>query len=199
MGVFSALGAGLGAGLGIIGGNRAASKQIGDIDRASEEINSGLTAITDRLTPTSEAGQRGLSRFEAGTNRSLSDIIAGIEDNPAYKFQLGQGMDAIEGSAAAGGNLRSGRTLKALTEFSQGLASNQIDKEFNRNQINLDRLLQLTQLGANADNTIANAQLTSSNQLADLLMNRGQVKAGREMNKFGSISQGLGGIIGSLS
>lgn len=41
-----------------------------------------------------------------------------------YNFQLGQGTNAITGSAAAKGILNSGATAKALTGFGQNLASN---------------------------------------------------------------------------
>lgn len=55
-----------------------------------------------------------------------------LADDPGYQFRLGQGMEAIKGSAAARGNRLGGGTLKALMEFGQGLASQEADKAYNR-------------------------------------------------------------------
>lgn len=47
----------------------------------------------------------------------------GYESSPWYDFQLEQGQQAIDGSAAARGNLFSGATLQAQQQMGQGLAS----------------------------------------------------------------------------
>lgn len=46
-----------------------------------------------------------------------------IESTPGYKFQLSQGLAAINASAAAGGMLSSGNTLVAANNYAQGQAS----------------------------------------------------------------------------
>lgn len=43
--------------------------------------------------------------------------------SPGYQFRLNQGIDAIDQSAASRGGLYSGRTLKALNDYGQGMAS----------------------------------------------------------------------------
>lgn len=55
-----------------------------------------------------------------------------IANDPAYKFQMEQGMKALQGSAAARGNLLSGGVLKGIEQFGQGLASTYNDKYYNR-------------------------------------------------------------------
>ncbi len=52
--------------------------------------------------------------------------------NPAYQFQLKQGQQALDRSAAARGMGYSGAQMKAAQEYGQGLASQQYDKEYNR-------------------------------------------------------------------
>lgn len=54
------------------------------------------------------------------------------EDDPSYQFRLQQGIDAIEGSAAARGGLFSGQTGKDLMEYGQGLASDSYKDAFSR-------------------------------------------------------------------
>lgn len=53
-------------------------------------------------------------------------------NDEGYQFRLKEGIDGIENSAAARGNLNSGRTLKDLTEFASGLASQEYGAAFGR-------------------------------------------------------------------
>lgn len=64
-----------------------------------------------------------------------------IMNDPAYQFQMGQGQQAIERSAAAKGTLLTGGTLKALQRYGQGLASTYNDKYYGRDlgEYNIDR------------------------------------------------------------
>ncbi len=55
-----------------------------------------------------------------------------IKNDPAYQFQLAQGLQGIERGAASKGTLLTGGTLKALEGYGQGLASTYNDKYYNR-------------------------------------------------------------------
>ncbi len=52
--------------------------------------------------------------------------------DPAYQFALSQGEQALQRSAAAKGTLLTTGTLKDLSQFNQGLASEQYDKTYGR-------------------------------------------------------------------
>lgn len=54
------------------------------------------------------------------------------QNDPGYQFRLDQGKQAIERSAAASGGLLSGGTLKDLTDYEQGQASNEYSNVYNR-------------------------------------------------------------------
>lgn len=56
----------------------------------------------------------------------------GIESLPGYQFQLEEGIKGVERGAAAEGMQRSGKTMKELTRFAQGLASTEYDKFLDR-------------------------------------------------------------------
>ena len=63
----------------------------------------------------------------------------GLEDfetEPGYEFRLAEGAKALERSAAARGQSFSGGTLKALTRYSQGVASDEFGRAYNRFQEN---------------------------------------------------------------
>lgn len=55
-----------------------------------------------------------------------------IAKDPAYQFQLQQGLQGVDRSAAAKGTLLTGGTLKALDAYGQGLASTYNDKYYDR-------------------------------------------------------------------
>jgi hypothetical protein len=63
----------------------------------------------------------------------------GLEDfetEPGYEFRLAEGAKALERSAAARGQSFSGGTLKALTRYSQGVASDEFGRAYGRFQEN---------------------------------------------------------------
>jgi hypothetical protein len=68
-----------------------------------------------------------------------------IQNDPGYQFRLRAGTQAREQSAAAGGVLRTGGTLKGLEDYAQGLASQEYGNVYNRRASEWDR--------ANAANT----------------------------------------------
>lgn len=57
-----------------------------------------------------------------------------ITIDPGFQFRLGQGVSAVENSAAGKGLLKSGKTLKDITRFGQELASNEYGNAFQRFQ-----------------------------------------------------------------
>lgn len=80
-----------------------------------------------------------------------------FEASPDYAFRKQQGMDGIQGSAAASGGLLSGATLKALNANNSNLASGEYGSAYNR-------YLQGEQLGQGQhqqayNNYLANEQL----------------------------------------
>ena len=72
------------------------------------------------------AGQRGQYQD------MLSQLIknpSSVTSTPGYQFQLQQGLNAAQGSAAAGGMLNSGNTLTALTKYGEDYASTQYNNQ----------------------------------------------------------------------
>ena len=63
-------------------------------------------------------------RFEFNSDDLMKD--------PGYKFRLEEGNKAIERNAASRGFLQSGRTMKSLGQYSQGLASQEYGKAYGR-------------------------------------------------------------------
>lgn len=64
-------------------------------------------------------------QFKAPT---ADDVLA----DPSYKFRLGEGEQALQGSAAARGLLNTGGTLKDILRYGQQFASNEYGNIYNR-------------------------------------------------------------------
>ncbi len=58
--------------------------------------------------------------------------LARFRTSPDYQFRLQQGIGALDKSAAARGNLLSGRQLKAINEYGQNLAAGEYGNYYNR-------------------------------------------------------------------
>ncbi len=59
----------------------------------------------------------------ANANKTGGTTYGGFQKSPGYDFQLKQGIDAIQSTAAAKGGLYSGRTIQDAQTYGQGLAN----------------------------------------------------------------------------
>ncbi|SFI84479.1 hypothetical protein [Albimonas pacifica] len=113
----------------------------------------------------------------------------GFEATPGYQFQLEQGQQAIDRSAAARGGLFSGATMKASQRFGQGLAA----QEYNTY---LNRLAALAGTGQAATGATASAGQASAANTGNALMTAGQARAsgysGMANALSGGVQNGLG-------
>lgn len=88
------------------------------------------------LEPYQATGRDAIRTLQAATgpggdfNRPFTG--ADLENEPGYQFRLAEGAKALERSAAARGTLLGGRGLKEMERFSQGYASDEFGKAFER-------------------------------------------------------------------
>lgn len=105
------------------------------------------------------------------------------EATPGYKFQVQQGTDAMQNSAAGKGSLLTGRTLADLNNYTQGVASTNYQNTFNN---------ALTQYQS-AYNTFRNNQSDQYSRLMGLSGQGLQAAGGA-----GNLMENFGGDIASL-
>jgi len=130
--------------------------------------------------------------------------------NPAYQFQLKQGQQALDRSAAARGMGYSGAQMKAAQQFGQGLASQEYDKQYNRASGEFgdyfNRLAGLSQGGQQAAGSMANAGGQYANNASNTFGNLANAQSsilGQQANARASgyaananaFNQGLGNMI----
>lgn len=96
---------------------------------------------------------------------------ANFDKDPGYQFRMEEGQKALERSASARGGLNSGGTLKALARYSQGVASDEYGKAFDRfntNQTNrFNRLASLANVGQTANQSNAQSGQNYANNVGD--------------------------------
>lgn len=100
------------------------------------------------------------------TGEDPAAVQARLEATPGFQFRMDQGQQAVERAGSARGLLESGAILKGLTEFGQGLASQEFGAEH-------DRLAKLAGLTGNAGIVGASQAQTNRLGVADLLANQG--------------------------
>lgn len=116
--------------------------------RANEAMSArveGLDAARETMRPYQEYGATAMER----QNRLFTDPSY-LEETGGYKFVKEQGLKGTT-AARSRSSIFSGETLKALTEYAAGLASQEYSKEWDRFQKGID-------VGANASGMIAEIQ-----------------------------------------
>jgi hypothetical protein len=158
-----------------------------------------LTGLTNTpgqglLTPFSE-------KFQAPT-----DVTQ--QNDPGYQFRLKQGMQALNNSAAAKGNLLSGNALEAQQQFGQNLASNEYGNVYNRafneyqnrfnvfnsNQTNeYNKLAGLAGVGQQTATTLGQQGQAASQGVGNILMNSGAQQGQALQNAAAATASGYVG------
>lgn len=169
-----------------ISGYLANQELAGAIKTAANTTRQNFTDSLAALQPSITAGntardaQLGLLGLPGGN----SDAIDLFRRSPGYTAGLNAGRDAITGSAAAGGRLFSGGTVKALDRFGQNYADQQFGNYY-------DRLSGLSGAGNTATGTAVNLGTNTANNLSDLAINEGQAKGSSYVNWGNQIGSGI--------
>ena len=114
--------------------------------------------------------------------QAADQAFSQYQKSPGYDFQMGQGTEAIDRSAASRGSLASGGTLKALQEFGQGLAA----QDYGNWQQNLGGI---AGTGLNATTNLVNSKLNTAGTVGNAYAQMGANKtagAGAMLSALGS-------------
>jgi len=175
----------------LIGGlfsNQAAGAQQGAINAATDEQRREYDITRGLLEPAITAGNtaRGYQLGALGLPGGVSydDVIRAFHTSPGYEFSRNAGINAAQGSAAAGGTLFSGKTLKDLTRFGTGLA----DQEFGDYY---GRLGGLSGAGQNAVGGLVSAGQNTAANVGNLLSQGGDARASSYLRGANLITSGI--------
>ena len=112
-----------------------ANKQKKAIERARREQAEQAAAAQERLAPYQEQGEYATQQIREGLDTgTLGGSFTPDQylESPDYQFNLDQGMQALDRTQSARGNLYSGQAVKEASRFQQGLASQGYQDAYNR-------------------------------------------------------------------
>lgn len=156
------------------GGGKKASKKA--IEFQKDVFNWGKDAATPFINQGSSAFGALGGLLGLGGTAEQDAAFKNYMNSTGYKFLLDSGSKAVTGSMAAKGLLKSGSTLKALTQFGQNLASTKTADYMNA-------LMGMSGIGTNA---LGNA-MGAGNQAASTIGQLGQAGAQSQAGAWGSL------------
>ena len=192
------------------GAQSAADTQAAAADR-SAALQKEMFDEQKRLSePYRQAGLTGQNRLmellglggntgAAGYGQYSRDFgMQDFQQDPGYRFRLGEGLKAMGHAAGARGGLISGQTMKGMEDYRQGLASQEYGNAFNRYQTN--RANQLQPLGSlmSSGQAAAAGQAAQAGQYGvnagNMMGQAGQSIAAGQMGSANSIGNALGAM-----
>jgi len=202
---------GIGAQFGLGGGGAAgdASKAMARASSAAGNLYDAYgTQLDSAYAPYTGAGTQAMGMLQSGTADYNSPLMKtfGSTDftgDPGYQWRLQQGVNALQSSAASKGNLFSGATGKAMTDYGQNFASNEYNNAYNRysqDQNNqFSRLYQLGSMGLNAQGGLQGGKQFATSGKGNALMGIGEAKASGYLGQAQQKSDGFSNLISAGS
>ena len=197
----------------IMGGSSIASGLIGAraSKKAAAQQAEAIRYAADIQNQMYRQGREDLAPYRDIGYQSLKDITAQkpyltgkFEDyrdqylDPSMAFRLGIGEQTTQRAANVGGGALSGNTLRALQDYSQGLASTEYSNAFNRFQTErgniYNTLANIAGMGQGAVNTGVQAGQATAQNLGQLAVGAGQAQAAGTMGQANALANAFGGI-----
>jgi hypothetical protein len=207
MGVSAGIAAGGAVIGGLINGNaaeNAASTEAGAANNATAEEAAMFGTEQANEQPYMAAGSQALGELQGQMSTFNQPFtMSQFQEDPGYQFDLQQGQQAINNSAAASGHLISSQQLGNASNYADSMASNEFNNAYNRyqttNQSNYNRLMGVSQLGqAGASNTNA-AAMNTANAISANTIGAGNAAAAGTIGAANATSGAIGGVANSVS
>lgn len=170
-----------------------------------EFYGQGVAAQGPYTTAGAEATNRLAALYGVGGDYTKQPTLAELQMDPGYEFRRQQGEQALQRSIAAGlgGASRGGGALKAMADYSQGLASQEYGNAYNRFMANREAatrgLQNLSGTGAGAAGTVSNLAGSMGNALAGGRFNIGANLSNAATTTGGNIGQGAFNVGANLA
>jgi hypothetical protein len=163
--------------LGASASKSAANTQAAATDRAGELQERMFNKQVELQEPWRQAGMNALNKMQSGDVMGMMD--------PSYSFRLGEGLKALDRTAAARGGLISGGALKAAQRYGQDFASQEFGNAYNR-------LAGLAGVGQTSTNAIGNAAGTYGANAGNMMTSGAAARASGYVGGANALTSGLG-------
>jgi hypothetical protein len=198
-------------GVGAVGGaliaanatSNAANTEAGAANSASALQYQEFQQQQQNEQPYMQAGQTAIGQM-AGMANQQPFSMADFQEDPGYQFNLQQGQNAIQASAAARGGLMNGNTLTSLSNYSQNAASNEYQNAYNRYNQNIsnnfNRLASVAGAGQTATGQTNQAGQNYANQVGNYGTQAASAQGAAQIangNTWGNTVSGIGQGVGN--
>ncbi len=126
-----------------------------------------------------------------------------FEQDPGYAFRMSEGLKALDRQAAARGGLISGSALKASQRYGQDLASQEYQNAYDRYRTNrsdrLNSLINMRDTGVGSVNRLGNHRSTVAQNIANLKVGKGDVKAAGIIGQQDAKNQGIDAVTNAIT
>ena len=177
----------------------AASQQADATAMGTDEQRRQFDIAQANQAPYLAAGKTALGQLQ--TENDTPFDASKVQMDPGYEFARKQGQQAIDRQTAAAGGRISGASLKAASEYNNGVASQGYSTAYNRaNQSRTDRLNRLAALagvGQTATQNIGSVGQTTANNISNMTTAQGNASAASTLAQ-GNIWAGAGNQIAAL-
>ena len=163
---------------------KAAQTSAASTDKATELQKQIYEESVARQQPFLQTGTEFFNRLAALQRGGPEAQMNFLQMDPGYGFRLGEGLKALERSAAARGGLMSGATGKALQRYGQDLASQEFGNAYNR-------LAQLANVGPQAAGVMSSLGQNYAGNVSNLLMGQGQTAANAMLARGSAYQRGF--------
>jgi hypothetical protein len=192
----------------IAGGGSAVAGAVGSANAAAAQEKTVNDAMSQQKAmweqqradqaPWLAAGRTSLAdlmeQMQAGSFNTNVDPSQMANDQ-GYQFRMAEGQKALERSASARGMLASGGALKSLSRYSQGLASDEFQNIYARNQSEntnrFNRLASLSGIGQASAQNLGALGAQNSAQMSGLYGALGNAQSAGAMGMANAISGGF--------
>ncbi len=174
------------AGAAVLGGalssssaQNAANAQSQAADRASQEQAKALASAKVNSQAYVDQGTTAINALGAGTSGPNADLtrqftMNDFHQDPGYQFQLAQGTQAMDRSAAARGMLNSAGTMEGINAYGQGMANSDYQQALtnftNNQQQRYNMYAGIAGMGNTANGNMAQIGMNAANQTGNNMM-----------------------------
>lgn len=191
---------------GAIGSANAAAAQEGSANDAMGFQREMYKQQRSDMAPWMNAGSASLADLMQqmqGGNFNGNFDPSQLGNDPGYQFRMAEGQKALERSASARGMLNSGGALKSLARYSQGLASDEFQNAWGRNQAEntgrFNRLAAISGVGQQAAGNLGAMGVQHAGQMGSLYGALGNARSAGAMGTANALQGGINTLGGMAS
>ena len=163
---------------------QAAESGVAETRAAREELRRLLEPYTAAGAP---ALQQQMAALGLAGPEAQAQYVSAQEESPIFQALARQGEEAILQRASATGGLRGGNVQGALAQFRPQLLNQFLEQQYGR-------LGGLTTLGQQSAAGVGSGGMTAAGNIAELLGQAGQARAGAALGQAQAFGQGIGNL-----